>query len=287
MDTLEDKPNVEIGAWLSIFAYIGLALLKVGVGLMAGSSALFADGLNNSTDVVASLAVLIGLRIAKKPADANHRYGHSRAETLASLVASFIMAMVGLQVLLSSFSKLLSGDLPSPDPVAAWTAIASAAAIYMVYRFNLKLSVKTGSLAMKSVALDNRSDAVVSVGAAIGILGSLLGIAWLDGVTAFIVGLIICKTGWDIFREASHRLTDGFNVQELEEFRSTVTNLDGVEHVKDIKGRFHGDYIFVDLTISVDKDMSVFDSHAITEKVESELEEKHQIQHVHVHIEPH
>jgi cation diffusion facilitator family transporter len=197
------------------------------------------------------------------------------------------MVMVGLQILIDSIIKFNKGEIQSPDPMAVLTSLLSAGIIFMVYRFNIRLAERSGSLAIKSVALDNRSDALVSIGATIGIVGSIWGIAWLDLVTALIVGLIICKTGWDIFKEASHMLTDGFNAHDLEQFKQTITNLDGVERVKDIKGRFHGDQIFVDLIIEVDKDMSVYESHAITEKVELELEEKHQIDHVHVHIEPH
>src|SRR5690606_40466949 len=83
-------------------AYVFLSALKLSFGYAGSSEALKADGLNNLTDIIASVAVLIGLRISQKPPDENHHYGHLRAETIASLLASFIMAIIGLQVLLGA-----------------------------------------------------------------------------------------------------------------------------------------------------------------------------------------
>ena len=98
---LEQYTNLragEKGAYLSILAYIFLSVLKLIVGYMGNSEALKADGLNNTTDIIASIAVLIGLRISQRPPDDNHRYGHFRAETISSLIASFIMIYVGIEV---------------------------------------------------------------------------------------------------------------------------------------------------------------------------------------------
>src|SRR5690554_2624446 len=98
------RKGAETGAWLSLAAYAVLTLVKLAVSSWAGSSSLRADGLNNFTDVAATVAVLAGLRIAGKPRDANHPYGHSRAEAVATLVTSFIMMTVGIQVVYSSLT---------------------------------------------------------------------------------------------------------------------------------------------------------------------------------------
>lgn len=284
-----EKPkerNAEFGAWLSIGVYVVLSILKLTVGYLAGSEALRADGLNNTSDIVASLAVLIGLRISKKPADADHRYGHSRAETIASMIASFIMIAVGLEVLSGSLSKLVHGEITKPDMTAVWVAFFSAGVMYLVYRYNIRLANRANSHALKAAAQDNLSDAMVSLGTVVGIFGAIWGLVWLDGVTAGIVGILIFKTGWGIFREASHMLTDGFDESELEKMKTTVQAMEGIETVKDIKGRGHGNQVFVDLTIEVDHEMSVYESHKITERVERLLVKKHKVTSAHVHIEP-
>ncbi|MCQ6557150.1 cation diffusion facilitator family transporter [Paenibacillus mendelii] len=287
MNTYEDIKQGEKGAWLSIIAYIVLAAIKVTIGYFSNSEALSADGLNNSTDIIASLAVLIGLRISRKPPDENHRYGHYRAETVAALIASFIMFAVGLQVLYQSFLKFRVPANESPDMIAAWTALFCAVMIYLVYLYNIRLARKINSHAMTAAAQDNRSDAFVSVGAFVGILGSQFGLPWLDPLTALIVGIIICKTAWDIFRDSSHALTDGFDDAELQTIKQTIRDIPGVEKIIDIKARIHGNNKLVDVTIGVDYRLNVIESHEITEDIEKRIFESHSISHVHIHIEPH
>lgn len=98
-DRYKQLKQAELGAIISIVAYIVVSILKLTIGNLANSEALRADGLNNFTDILASVAVLIGLRISRKPADTEHRYGHWKAENIASLITSFIMLLVGLEVL--------------------------------------------------------------------------------------------------------------------------------------------------------------------------------------------
>lgn len=136
---MEEKYNslkiAEQGARISIIAYIVLALLKLGIGHLSNSKALTADGLNNTTDIVASLAVLIGLKISRKPADDDHYYGHFRAETIASLIASLIMIAVGIDVLYNAVKSIVF-KAKTPDLIAAIVAIICAVVIYIVYRYN-------------------------------------------------------------------------------------------------------------------------------------------------------
>lgn len=101
-DIYEDIRKGERGAWVSIAAYLILSSFKLVCGYLFASSALVADGVNNLTDIVASIAVLVGLRISRKPPDSDHAYGHFRAETVAALLASFIMAVVGIQVIVEA-----------------------------------------------------------------------------------------------------------------------------------------------------------------------------------------
>ena len=286
MEVYNDIKQGERGAWLSIIAYIFLSAIKLFVGTISGSQALLADGLNNSTDIVASIAVLAGLKISRRPPDSNHGYGHFRAETVASLVASFIMIIVGLEVLYKGVNKFIQPVHTTPDLISAWTAAGCAIIMLAVYMYNLKLARKINSNAMMAVAQDNRSDAMVSIGAFVGIVGSQFGIAWLDPLTATLVGLMICKTAWEIFRKATHDLTDGFDAEKLEQMKQTVAEVDGVQSIKEIKARIHGNNVLVDTTVLVEHTLNVVESHEITEEIEDQLKQMHQVANVHVHIEP-
>ncbi|KOS71601.1 transporter [Lysinibacillus contaminans] len=277
----------EKGAWLSIGTYLLLSSTKLTIGYIGTSEALKADGLNNTTDIIASIAVLIGLRISQKPPDSNHQYGHLRAETVASLVASFIMLIVGLQVLVNSLKSLWEPTGTTPSLLTAYVAIGSGAIMYAVYRYNLALAKKIRSAAVKAAAYDNRSDALVSVGTAIGIFGAIFGLPIIDSLTALVVAFLIMKTAVEIFWEAVQSLTDAFDIEEVETLSVLIRNVEGVIELLDFKGRAHGNMYFIDVTVTVNPYLNVYESHRITEVIEHTVMRENRFCHVFVHIEPH
>lgn len=276
----------ERGAIISIIAYICLSILKLVIGSIAHSEALKADGLNNVTDIIASIAVLIGLKLSQKPADENHSYGHWKAENVATLVASFIMMVVGIQVLFESISSSFDVRKEAPDLIAAWTGIFCSFIMYGVYRYNKRLAHKIDSQSVMAAAKDNLSDAWVSVGAAIGIIGSQFQLPWLDPLAAIIVGLLICKTAIDIFRDASYSLTDGFDEKLIQDYKETILATYGVKGIKDIKARNYGNNVVVDVIILVNSNLVLQDAHDICCDVEDALIRRHHVYDVHVHVEP-
>ncbi len=253
---------------------------------MADSEALKADGFNNTTDIISSIAVLIGLKLSQKPADLDHPYGHWKSEAVSSLIASFIMIAVGIQVLFTAFFSVFRGGETSPDLIAAWTGIFSAIVMYGVYRYNKRLANKINSQSVMAAAKDNQSDAWVSIGTAMGIIGAQFHLEWLDPVAAVIVGLLICKTAWEIFRDASHQLTDGFDENEIQSFKETIDNIYGVKGVKDIKARNYGNNKVVDAVILVNSKLDIIHAHDISTKVDRHWLKEHDVYHAHVHIEP-
>ncbi|MBD8016443.1 cation diffusion facilitator family transporter [Planococcus wigleyi] len=286
MDLYTNLRKGEKGAWISIGAYVFLSAIKLTFGFLGSSEALKADGLNNLTDIIASIAVLVGLRISQKPPDENHHYGHLRAETIASLLASFIMAVIGLQVLMNAVRSIFEPVAEVPSLFTAWIAFFSAIVMYGVYRYNLKLSREIKSSAVRAAAYDNRSDALVSIGAGIGIIGAIFGAPVLDIITAFIVGLIIIKTALDIFKESVITLTDGFDEDEVETLSVLVRRVPGVITLRDFKGRNHGNVMFIDLTVSVAPNLNVVESHWITEEIERKIQKVKPHCVILVHIEP-
>ncbi|WP_373895619.1 cation diffusion facilitator family transporter [Virgibacillus sp. CBA3643] len=276
----------EKGAWLSIGTYIILAFVKLIVAEIGDSEALRADGLNNTTDVVASIAVLVGMKISRKPPDEDHHYGHYRAETVASLFAAFIMMFIGLQVIFNTIQQVIAHESVKPDLLTAWVAIGSALIMFLVYFYNVRLAKKVQSDALYAAAQDNRSDALVSIGAFIGIMGAQFGLFWLDPLAGLMVGVIICKTAWDIFKDATHTLTDGFDEKQLEQIQASIFKVPEVKKVVDVKGRIHGNQAFIEITILVDPKLNVQESHDITVRIENYLARKHNITYAHIHIEP-
>ncbi|WP_436878705.1 cation diffusion facilitator family transporter [Mammaliicoccus sciuri] len=261
------------GAYISLVTYIILSILKFAVGTTYNSSALKADSLNNLTDIFVSVAVLIGLKISIKPADKNHPYGHMKTENITTLIVSFIIMFVGIEVISSNIPKLLQGDYSEPSTLTIWVSFISGIIMILVYLFNWKLAIKTKSTSLKSAAKDNLSDALVSIGTGIGLIFTQFGLPIIDIILAVILGLIIVYTGFTIFKESIFTLSDGFHEKDLNNYIEEIENIDGVLDVPSIKGRYHGNSVFLDVTIIVDKDLTLDEAHNICDLVEQQLKE--------------
>jgi cation diffusion facilitator family transporter len=276
----------ERGAIISIITYICLSFIKLVIGYTSHSEALKADGLNNTTDIIASIAVLIGLRLARRPPDEDHGYGHWKSETIASMIASLIMIAVGMKVLADATTSIFVSKEEFPDIIAAYVDVFSAIVMYFVYLYNKKLAIKINSKSVMAAAKDTISDAWVSLGTAIGIFGSQLNMPWLDPLTAIIVGILIIKTGWTIFRQASHELSDGFDVNKIQLYYNVIKNINGVKGIKEIKGRNYGNNEVLDIVLLVDSTLDINQAHDIATQVEKVMIRDYGVYEVHVHVEP-
>lgn len=280
--------NLEIaqrGAYLSLVVYIILSIAKYVTGFVFNSAAVRADALNNMTDIVVSIAVIIGLKISIKPADRNHPYGHLKSENISTLLVSFIIMFVGIQVVIENAPRLLTQDKNVPSPITILVSIISGLIMLGVFLVNQKLAKKTKSSSLKSAAKDNLSDSLVSIDTAIGLVFTQIGFPIVDIILATLLGLLIIYTGFGIFRESIFTLSDGFNEKDLEEYRNDILEVDDVLDVRSIKGRYHGSSIFLDVTIVVEPNLSISQAHLICDKVEDHLHEKG-ISSVYVHPEP-
>lgn len=285
-DRYEELKSAERGALLSIVTYLFIATLKLTIANYSGSSALRADGLNNTTDTIASIAVLIGLRLARRPPDDDHPYGHWKAETVASMVTSFIMLAVGLEVLISAVEHFFTPERNSPDLIAGYAGLFSSVVLMAVYLYNSKLAKKQKSQALKAASKDTFNDSLISFSTAIAIFASNFNMAWLDSVMAIIVSLIILKTAFEIFQESAFELSDGFNEEDLKKYQQTILTLPEVLEVASIKGRTYGTIIHVDVIIKTDPEMTVKRSHELTEQVEILLAADFGVFDTKVHVEP-
>ncbi|MCD8797739.1 cation diffusion facilitator family transporter [Mammaliicoccus sciuri] len=261
------------GAYISLVTYIILSILKYVVGTTYNSAALKADSLNNLTDIFVSVAVLIGLKISVKPADKNHPYGHMKTENITTLIVSFIIMFVGIEVISSNIPKLIQGDYSEPSTLTIWVSFISGIIMILVYLFNWKLAIKTKSTSLKSAAKDNLSDALVSIGTGIGLIFTQFGLPIIDIILAVILGFIIVYTGFTIFKESIFTLSDGFHEKDLNNYIEEIENIEGVLDVPSIKGRYHGNSVFLDVTIIVDKDLTLDEAHDICDLVEHQLKE--------------
>lgn len=293
---MENEPNMtpsntnpqiaRRGIYLSIVTYVIISTAKLLVGYRFDSDAVFADGLNNFTDSFASIALLVGMILSQRPADQNHRYGHYKIETITTLIMSFVIFYIGITVTIDSTMALINQEYAAPTPINAVVGLSSGVIMSGVYWYNNRLGNKLNSPSLKASAKDNLSDAMTSFATALSVVLSRTGILWLDGAMAIVVGLIIIKSGYDIFKESAFSLSDGFPQEDLDNYRKIVLMVPGVRAVSDIRGRNYGANVYIDITILVDPEISVQAGHAITEKVESALQKTEDVTAIDVHVEP-
>lgn len=283
---IQNLKLAERGAIVSITAYIALSGIKLAAGSMFHSDALTADAFNNISDIIGNIAVLVGLRMAQKPADTDHKFGHWKMEDLASLITSFIMFVVGFQVLYSTLIKIMSNQTVEIDLTGAIVGIFSALVMVGVYLYNKSLAKKVHSKALEATAKDNLSDAVTSIGTSVAIFAAAFNFPIVDKIAAVIITFFILKTAYEIFMESFFTLSDGFDEELLHKYEEDILKLPKVVAVRSQRGRTYGANIYLDIVLEMNPDLSVYESHEITEQVEQLLTLKHGVFDVDIHVEP-
>ena len=286
MTTYENLRAARRGPIVSIAAYVLLTIAKLLAGHFLNSSSLIADGFNNLSDILGNVALLIGLHLASQPADADHRFGHWKIEDLSSLVTSFIMFVVGFQVLIQTVRKVFLREETVVDPLGATVGILSAIVMCGVYFYNKRLAKKLKSSALIAAAKDNLSDAVTSIGTSIAIVAASFNLTIIDYITAIIITFFILKTAYDIFMEATFSLSDGFDERNLKAYEKAILEIPKVTKVKKQRGRSYGSNVYLDIVVEMNPDLSVYESHAITEQIEEVLSKRFSVYDTDVHVEP-
>ncbi|SHH37997.1 cation diffusion facilitator family transporter [Tepidibacter thalassicus] len=286
MERYDESTNVTIK---SIIINVILSIIKVIAGIVGNSSAMIADGIHSASDIVTSLGVLIGNFISKKPHDKEHNYGHERAETLMAFVLSLVLIVVGFEIGFNSL-KLLFNLEKVKTPTILPLIIGFVSIIFKEYQYyiTIKVANKINSPSLKADAWHHRSDSLSTVGALIGIAGSMLGFKILDPIAGTLVSLFVLKVGLDILKISANELMD-YSIEKEDEQKliNLALNTNGVYNVKSLKSRRHGAMAYVDLIICVDSEISVYEGHEIAHNVEEKIiREIEKIKGVTVHVEP-
>ncbi len=271
-----------------------LGVAKIIGGVLGRSSALLADGVHSLSDCGTSATVLIGLRVAAKPPDRGHPYGHGRAESIAGKVVAVVLIVVALMLAWNSARRLLDPPSPfSPPSLSAlWIAGASILIKEILFQYKIRVAKKTGSTAVEADAWHHRSDSFSSVAAFVGIGAAIAGgpaWAFMDPAAAIVVALIILWVGISIFRKTWAELMDASAPEKtITTLRVLALEVPGVKAVEKVFTRKSGLDIFVDMHVEVEPDMTVKAGHDIARFVRKHIvDECPFIKGVLVHVEPH
>ncbi len=269
MDRFKEGKKV---SYISIIGNILLALIKIIIGYITGSSALIADGFHSFSDIISTIGVLIAIRISNLPPDKEHQYGHGNAEPIAAKILGIILLFTGALLAINSGKLILQHNFQKLGLIAFWAAIISILVKETMFRYTYRVGKETGNQALIADAWHHRSDAISSVAAAIGIMGSYLGYPILDPVAGLIVALMIIKVGWDIIKDAVNSLMDTAPPDEkLESLYKLAESVNGVEKVSELKAHYNGVDLFVDIKIQVDYRITVLEGHQIASEVKKEI----------------
>ena len=259
-----------------------LVVLKLVAGIVGHSAAMVSDAVHSVSDFVTDIVVLVFVRISGLPEDESHDYGHGKFETLATLLIGLALAAAAIGIVVSGAMKLASwlqgGEIEKPGTIALWVALVSIVVKELLYQYTRIKGKSLESSALEANAWHHRSDALSSIGAAIGIGGAiLLGDRWtvLDPLASIVVGAMLVKVAWDLLGPSFGELTDkSLPVETEKEMVDLISAVPGVSDPHHLRTRRIGSHIAAEVHIRLDGELSLNQAHAIATEVEKRFRER-------------
>ena len=259
-----------------------LVVFKFIAGIVGHSAAMIADAVHSLSDFITDIIVLVFVGISAKPQDTSHDYGHGKFETLATLFISLALIAAAIGIIVSGAQKLVAwlngADLEAPGSLALWAAVISILLKEWMFRFTARKGRELESPALTANAWHHRSDALSSIGAAVGIGGAvLLGGRWtvLDPLASIVVGGMLIKVAWEIMRPSLGELTDESLPEKTEsEILEVFHSFPDISEPHNLRTRRIGNRGAIEAHIRMDGDMTLQQAHDITSSIESTLKER-------------
>ena len=259
-----------------------LVIVKFIAGILGHSSAMVADAVHSLSDFLTDVVVLVFVGVSARPQDPSHDYGHGKFETLATLFISLALAGAAIGIIVSGalkFASWLEGEaLPAPGKMALWVALLSIAVKELMFQYTARKGRKLESSALTANAWHHRSDALSSIGTAVGIGGAvLLGGRWtvLDPLASIVVGAMLLGVAWKILRPSMGELTDESLPESVEkEILDILGSGSGVSEPHNLRTRRIGNRIAIEAHIRLDGALSLQEAHDRTTALENRLKDR-------------
>ena len=272
-----------------------LVAFKFIAGFLGNSSAMIADAVHSLSDFITDILVIVLVRISAKPQDKGHDYGHGKYETIASFLIALGLGAVAVGIIVSGAKKfalwLKGEDLAAPGQIALWAALLSIVLKELLFQYTIRRGKAIESQALVANAWHHRSDAISSIGAALGIGGALLlGDRWtvLDPIAGIIVGALLIKTTVDLLRGSMSELTESSLPEETEqEILDIIRATPEVFDPHNLRTRRIGNHIAIEVHIRMKGDTPLHEAHEKASLIERQLREHFGDRtHVNIHMEP-
>jgi len=243
---------------INIIANTFLMVLKGYLGVVGHSTALVADAIHSSADVVSSVMLVFGLRIARKPNNSRYPYGYGKVEFLVAIVIYSSLILAGIVIFIDAVSCIIHKSCVRPSMVTLFGALISVVVNEMMFRQSVCAGSQLNSPSMVANAWEKRSDALSSIAVFAGIAGAKLGCSFLDPCAAILVAVYILKSSAEGIFEAFKGLMDSaLSPEVVDTIRQTTQSVDGVLGIESLRTREVGQTAWVDLEIFVDGDSSL------------------------------
>ena len=272
-----------------------LLTFKFIAGVLGNSSAMIADAVHSLSDFVTDLLVLVFVSISAKPQDQSHDYGHGKFETIASFLIGLALVAAATGIVVSGVLKFLTwldgAQLEAPGWIALWAALLSIAIKELLYQYTARKGRQLDSQVMIANAWHHRSDALSSIGAALGIgLAILLGQRWtvLDPLASIVVGLMLVKVAYELLKTSINELTESSLPADTEqEIMKIIQSFDDVRQPHNLRTRRIGNRIAIEAHVRMDGRLPLSTVHERATTIERKLKERFGAHtHVTLHMEP-
>lgn len=277
---------------ITITVNVALTAFKFIAGTIGHSDAIVSDAIHSFSDVASSIIVIIGVVIAVKPRDNLHQYGHERFECAASIILASLLFMTGMWESYNSIHSLVSGSYKTaelPSFLALSAAIVSIIVKEAMFWYTIVTAKKLDSVSLKADAWHHRSDALSSIGSALGVGAAMIfSLPVIDVIAALLICLFIFKVAISIFVEAINKMVDRSCSEEfILGVKKVLSEIDGVLSVDEIKTRVFGNRIYVDVEIGAYENLSLKEAHKIAETAHVSIENYNEkVKHCMVHVNP-
>ncbi|PKK94430.1 MAG: hypothetical protein CVV60_06465 [Tenericutes bacterium HGW-Tenericutes-5] len=292
MKKVEEK-IIKKNTILTIFANAFLAIIKLLGGIIGKSSVLITDAINSISDIATNLIVFVSAKFSKKERDETHPYGHDKFDSMISIFLGFALIVTAFEVGKNAAFKLydvIFNNLVIVVP--AWYTIVVVGITLIVkeflYRKTKVDAKKASSQALMAQAWDHRSDTLTSLGALVGILGAIFGWGFLDPLASLFIVFFILKLGFLIIKTGVSQVVDeSADNEQVNRIRKIVLENKNVIKIDEIKTRMFGVKYYVDLEVSLDKNLSLEEAHRIAETIHDDIEDRiSDVIHCMIHVNP-
>lgn len=261
---------------IGIGTNLGLAVAKLLLGQAINSMSILADGLNNLSDVGSSVVTLVGFKMAEKPADKKHPYGHARSEYLASLIVSVMILLIGGELLKTSFFKILKPEPTTFSMIAMGILVFSMAVKFCLMKFNIKMGKKIHSKTLIATAEDSRNDILATGVALVAGMVEYFGNFSIDGIAGVILSCFILYSGISLAKDTvSPILGEGGSATLRKEVVDYILEHENVLGCHDLMIHDYGPYKrYASIHLEMDYTMDVMEGHEIIDRIEKEVKQK-------------